>query len=130
MERNLKFVLGFGFVLLVILGIGIYAYRQSIEYIRGPQILINEPKDGSAFIHAPILISGNAQNTSQITLNDSPISIDSRGNFNQKILLMPGYNIITIRAQDRFGKKVQKTLELVYKEAPKEVTASSTPLVN
>ncbi|KKT45150.1 MAG: Polymorphic outer membrane protein [Parcubacteria group bacterium GW2011_GWA2_44_15] len=128
MITNAKFLLGVCFMGLIVAGIGLYAYGQSREYLHGPQVTIREPKDGSVLSEAPVVISGNAQNIAYIMLNDASIFVDSKGDFNQKLLLLPGYNILTIEALDRFGKKVEKTLELVYKEPEKEIVASSTPL--
>ncbi len=126
MERNAKFVVGLAIFLLAAFGIGGYAYLQSREFLRGPQITITSPQDGRAFEYPAITVEGVARNVAYISLNDAPIFVDSEGNFKEKLLLEPGYNILTVKAEDRFGKKVQKTLELVYKEPPKQVTASST----
>lgn len=92
-----------------------YVYFQSREYIRGPQIYITEPKNGEAFENQLITISGKTENVAFLTLNDTPLSVDQQGYFTEKLLLLSGYNIFTLSAQDRFGKKVKKTLELVYK---------------
>lgn len=115
MERNAKFTLGLSLLILVTVGIGIYAYLQSREFLRGPQITITSPKDGDTFERATVSIEGLAQNVAYISLNDATIFIDSKGNFKEELLLLPGYNILTLKAGDRFGKKVEKTLELVYK---------------
>ena len=125
MERNAKFLIGLGLFCLGALAIGFYAYEQSREYLRGPQVVIDQPTDGQVFSTAPIVISGNAQNVAYITLDGASIFVDAKGDFSQKLLLEPGYNILTVAAQDRFGKKVEKTLELVY-TAP-EAVASTTP---
>ncbi|MBI2476309.1 MAG: hypothetical protein HYV67_03635 [Candidatus Taylorbacteria bacterium] len=116
MITNAKFLLGLALVGLVAAGIGIYAYGQSREYIRGPRIVVNQPEDGSVFSAAPIVVAGGTQNVAYITLDGAPIFVDSKGNFREKLLLLPGYNILTIEARDRFGRKVEKTLELVYNE--------------
>ena len=129
MERNAKFVVGLIIFLVSAFGIGIYAYLQSREFLRGPQITIISPKDGETFEEYVVIIEGLAQNVAYISLNDAAIFVDSKGNFKEKLLLLPGYNILSIKAEDRFGKRVEKTLELVYKEPMKQVVASSTPLV-
>ena len=126
MERNVKFFLGIGLFAVIVIGIGIYAYLQSREFLRGPQITITSPADGSVFFEPPVSIVGTAQNISVITLNGAPIFTDSEGRFGQKLLLLPGYNILTISAQDRFGKKVEKTLQLVYKVSEAVQMASTT----
>ena len=129
MGGNAKFILGFVIFCLAAFVIGGYAYLQSREFLRGPQITITSPEDGKTLEESVVIIEGVAQNVAYISLNDLAIFVDSQGNFREKLLLLPGYNILTVKAEDRFGKKVEKTLELVYKESPKkEPLSSSTPL--
>ena len=130
MERNAKFFIGIAIFLIAVLVIGGYIYLQSREFIRGPQLSITSPQDGTSFREAAIIIRGRAQNVAYLSLNDSAIFVDSEGNFTEKLLLLPGYNILSVKAVDRFGKKTEKTLELVYKEATKAVMASSTQSKN
>lgn len=115
MDRNVKLTIGLGIFAIFAILIGLYAYSQSREYLKGPQIVINEPQNGATLLEAPIVIAGNAQNVSRITLNGASIFVDSKGDFREKLLLLPGYNILTISAEDRFGRKAEKTLELVYR---------------
>lgn len=122
MERNAKFILGLAIFILAAIAIGLYAYFQSREFIRGPQVVITAPLSGSVLRESAVTVTGSAQNVATITLNDSPIFVDSDGHFSQKLLLLPGYNILTVKAQDRFGKKVAKTLELVYKPVATSTT--------
>jgi hypothetical protein len=131
MGRKLKFILGLGIFTLVFLIIGGYAYLKSREFIQGPQITVTAPENGSALREPLVVIEGIAKNISYISLNGGAIFVDSQGHFSEKLLLLPGYNIMTINAEDRFGKKTEKTLELVYK-APVAVEplASSTPIQN
>lgn len=127
MERNAKFILSLFIMILAATGIGVYAYFQSREFLSGPQVIITHPADGSSFTDRVIAVSGTASNIAYLSLNDSPIFVDAKGIFQEKFILLPGYNIISIKAKDRFGKTVEKTLELVYKEPQKEIMASSSP---
>lgn len=132
MDRQIKLIIGISLGALFVIAIGFYAYRQSREYLSGPIVTIIEPSDGTTFTEAPITITGNAQNISYISLNDGVIFVDSKGTFREKILLMPGYNLLSVKAQDRFGRKIEKTLQLVY-TAPQKIPeglATSTPLTN
>ena len=95
------------------LSIAAYAYFQSRDLARGPRLFVETPVNGEATTSPSIALSGWAENISEISVNNMPIFIDEEGNFSEKLLLLPGYNIITIEAKDRFGKVVKKTLELV-----------------
>lgn len=95
---------------LIVVG---YAYLKTKDYIAGPQITITSPTNGS-FVSNPLIeITGVTKNISFISLNDRPIFIDEKGNFKEKLLLYPGYNIMSIKARDRYKRTVEKNLEVI-----------------
>lgn len=104
-------ILLIAFFVLIIVGYGLF---QSKKILNGPSITITSPTSGDVVTKSDIDISGQAKNISAISLNDRPIFIDESGNFSEKLMLYPGYNIIRIRAEDKFGSSVEKNLELVY----------------
>jgi len=59
-------------------------------------------------------ITGVAKNAVNLTLNDREISVDKNGNFSESIILSLGYNIITIKAKDKFGNVDEKDYKLIY----------------
>ena len=97
--------------ILIVLGYGIFATH---DFILGPTISLSEPKNGSMFTHPDIRIRGIVQRIQDITLNGRPITIDDKGNFNEAVLLAPGYNIFELVAHDKFGRNKDVRLELVY----------------
>lgn len=99
------------FFVLIIVGYGIF---QSQKIVGGPKITISSPATGQVLTQSDVNIAGVATNISAISLNDRPIFIDESGSFSEKLMLYPGYNIIKLRAEDKFGSKVEKDLELVY----------------
>ncbi len=108
-----KIILKMGIVVVVMLGIAGYCYHQSSRLIDGPQITIISPINGSSSSSPLTEIVGVAKNISKITLNDRQIFIDDDGNFSERLLLSDGYNILKVDAQDKFGKKTEKQIEVV-----------------
>jgi len=100
-------------LILVAVGIGAYVFFQGYDLIRGPVLEVYTPSNGSSFEESLIEITGVAKNISFIYLNNNQIFVDSKGNFNQKLLLLPGYNIITLRATDKFSREVRRELHLI-----------------
>lgn len=113
--KNPKTVLKFSFIALFIIIILSYALFQARNIILGPVIKIETPENGTSLDYSLVNIKGTAKNISLISMNDRQIFIDEHGEFSEKLLLSYGYNIITIKARDRFGRKTEKVLELVYK---------------
>ena len=92
-----------------------YAFYEIQRIVYGPRIDITTPKNGALVSQSLVEITGKAQNIKDISMNDGKIFIDEAGNFDEKILLSYGYNLITLKASDKFGRKTEKTLEIVYK---------------
>lgn len=113
--NNQKKLLKIGLIVLLFLIFIGYTYYQAKNLIDGPIITVENPKDGSSSTQSPITIKGIAKNTSFIFIDDRPIYIDEQGNFSERILLLKGYNVIEIKARDKFGKEKKEVLEVVYK---------------
>ncbi len=95
----------------IVLGYG--AYRAK-DFAEGPTITVDAPQDGRVFSESLVTLSGTAHNLSFLTLNDSKIFTDESGTWSERILLSKGYNVLTLKAQDRFGRTEVNTLQLIY----------------
>lgn len=93
-----------------------YAYLKTKDFIAGPQITILSPINGTTLSDPLVVVTGVAKNISSISLDDRPIFVDDKGNFKEKLLLYSGYNIITVKAEDRYKRRVEKKLEILLSE--------------
>ena len=85
-------------------------------FIAGPQIDILRPQNGETITESPLIrVQGEARNIAFMELNNKQIDTNEESKFNEPVLLYPGYNVITIFAKDKFGRTVEKQIELVYK---------------
>ncbi len=98
---------------VIILGYGLF---QAQKYIEGPIITIYSPQNGATYTSPLIEVNGRAQNVAYLALDGRQIFTDTSGRFSEKLLLSPGYTILTLRGQDEFGKIISKQIELVLKE--------------
>ncbi len=103
------------FVLITFFILG-YVYFASRDYIKGPSIEITEPENGISTSTSTVKVLGKALRIKEITLNGKPLLIDKQGNFNETLLLAPGYNVSMINAIDKFNRTIEYKLELVYKK--------------
>jgi hypothetical protein len=91
-----------------------YAFFISKDLIFGVKIKDVNIIDGTKVADNIIKITGNARNAVNLTLNGRVISIDQKGNFNETVALLSGYNIISIKAKDEFGNSDEKNYKLIY----------------
>ena len=77
-------------------------------FIRGPQIHIDFPKDGEFLDNSHVLIRGRGIDITKLELNGRPIYTDENGNFAESLILSSGLNIIELKADGRFGRKLSE----------------------
>jgi len=99
-------------ILLFLFG---YTAYEIQKIIFGPKIENLAPENGSVVSNHLIEVSGIAKNINDISINDRKIFVDEQGNFKEKILLFYGYNPISVKANDKFGRKTEKIIEVIYK---------------
>src|ERR1035437_5335444 len=119
MNTSLKKILQISGLSVFFLLIIIYALVRSQDLISGVKIrnvTINglPVQSGAKMAESVINITGNAKNAINLTLDGREISVDQQGNFNETIILLPGYNVIDIKARDKFGKSDEKNYKLMY----------------
>lgn len=90
-----------------------YLGFQARHLIAGPQITVNAPL-GTVQNKQMVPVRGHAENITKITLNGTTIHTDESGYFNALLTLPLGYTIMTIHAEDRYGRETSYTQTLVY----------------
>lgn len=98
------------FVLLVV-----YFIFGAQFYILGPELFIVKPSNGDTVNDSFLVIKGNVSRAALLWINDQAIIADKNGVFEESLLLSKGYNIIGVTAKDKFGRYVNKKLEIVLK---------------
>jgi len=116
MNRNALSILRVGSLSLLAIVIIGYSLFQAQKILAGPVIEITTPQNGATYNSTLIEIDGRAENIAYLNLDDRKIFTDKDGNFSEKLLLSPGYNVVKLDAWDKFGKQTEKKLELVLKE--------------
>lgn len=116
MNQNAKKIIKITGISLFFLFIIIYAFLGSKDILFGVKIRDINIKNGETSTESVIDIKGNAKNAIDLTLNGREISMDQAGNFYETIALLPGYNVVTIRAQDKLGHVDEKVYQLIYKQ--------------
>jgi hypothetical protein len=115
MTKSLQTYIRMTAIVIFALVIAGYALFQMQDLLQGPVVVIQTPTNGSPATESLITIKGSAENAVFIRLNDQQIFVDKEGLFVEQLLLSYGYNIITVWAEDKFGRETKEIIELVYK---------------
>lgn len=101
-----------GGITLLVIVITAYAIWRSLNYARGPEIIITSPIDGSGIISSTTIITGKVERAVNVSLNNKDINIDEEGNFKETLIIFKGNNILTFKATDQFERSVEEQLVL------------------
>ena len=101
--------------ILAILVLG-YVGFQARFLILGPQVKITYPKSNQSVESPLVVLEGTAHNVSYISLNGRQIFTDERGHWQEKLLVSDGLSIMSVEAEDRFGRKTEKQITIVFNQ--------------
>lgn len=119
-KRNLKKIIRVTLTVLFFSFILLYAILNTRLISRGIDLSINGIENGKIYIEGTLEITGNAKRAKHVLVNGREISVNQQGDFKDYLVLLPGYNIMTISAEDKFGKITQETFDIV-REVKEEV---------
>ncbi len=114
MNWNIKRMFSVAVILLFIGSIFYYAYFQSRGIIAGPTITLLNPHDGDEIFTPLLHVRGKVERAKELTLDGRGIFVDLSGNFDEQLLLFPGYNIIELAAKDADGREERKTVGVIW----------------
>jgi hypothetical protein len=116
MQKDAKKIVKIVSLSLLFLFVIIFAFINSKDLIFGVKIKNVNITDGEKFTGSLLRITGNAKHAVNLFIDDREISIDQGGNFDETVALLPGYNIISIKAKDKFGHSDEKDYKLIYED--------------
>lgn len=100
-------------ILLLGLLIIFYVQFQARNIIQGPALTISNSLDTIQH-ERRITLNGTAHNVVKLTLNGKEIHTDEHGAFSHTLVLEDSYTIMSLNAQDRFGRTTSLIKEFVY----------------
>lgn len=107
----MKWLIGIISCVALFVVIGVFSYEKMCFLLKGVSIEATiEQQDPTSPL---AVIKGVAAKATHITLNGREIFIDKNGNFAEAIAILPGFSVITLNAEDKFGKKSEKKFEVV-----------------
>lgn len=98
-------------LVVVIIGYGIWISR---DLLFGITMRVSGIEDGTS-VTAPILeLSGVARHANAVTLDGRPVAMNEHGDWADAIALLPGYNVVTVAATDKFGRTIAHSYRVYY----------------
>lgn len=113
-NKSTKWWIGVVSCTVLFLVIGVFSYLKMDFLWKGVQITASVNRNNTSPI---IQVKGNAKNAVYLSLNGREIFIDKDGSFSEPLALLPGLSVVTINAQDKFGKSKEKKFEVMYEQS-------------
>jgi hypothetical protein len=109
----------------VVLSIAALIIFNVRDVVLGTPLKVVSATDGATLEDTFLPIVGVAPHARELSINGRSVFIDRSGNFDDGVILSPGYNIVEVALKDRFGKQTMKTYHVVVEE--REAVAQTTP---
>lgn len=102
-----------------------YSVMKMLPILRGVELSINGIADGQKVTTDKLALAGTALHAKHLLINGREILINEKSEFSEDVFLSPGYNIVSVNAEDRFDKKLTKSYRVLY-----EPLAENSSLAN
>lgn len=112
---------------LVLFVIGVYLYREFRAFVSDPYLIVTEPSNESVISTPELRLSGKADARAVVSVNDTPVLVESDGSFREELVLHAGQNTIVIVARNRFEKE-KKIVLSVRADIASNAVSPSDPL--
>jgi len=116
--RTIAFFTLILFVLLTLVYIGLQIYKFQIP----PELTISEPTNEYISKEERVVVKGYTQKSNIVIIEEENIQTTEEGFFEKEILLTPGVNTITIKAQKSSNTRLETTqsIKVVYEPSTEE----------
>ncbi|MFA4890663.1 MAG: hypothetical protein WC587_03510 [Candidatus Paceibacterota bacterium] len=115
MSSRMRLLAKIVIIAVLVGGFSFFGLFKAWDYLVGPKISIESPKDGETVSSSYIEIRGKAKNVSLLSLDGRQIFAGQDGLFKESLLLAKGYNIIELSAKDKFNREIKIRREVVLK---------------
>lgn len=105
-----------------VLAVLIYTAVVSTPFARGPELILSPLETLDA---QTVLIQGKALRVSRVLINDMDIPLSETGEFSVERAFPAGYTVVTVRAEDRFGRVRERIITFITHTHAKEDNESS-----
>lgn len=111
-------------VLLVVVLLG-YSLSRASDLLFGIHLNVLGIRDGQSVTSPTLEVSGEAKHAVGVTIDGHTVSVDTHGLWKDTVVLLPGYNSVTVTAADKFGRKVSNQFAIYY-DAPVQTLPAPT----
>lgn len=103
-----------------------YFYKEIGQFSETPRLVVVQPSSDITIDGSSIEVIGLTDRDNKVTINDQPIFVNEKGEFNEALSLQQGLNSIVVRSVNRFGKESLKTFNISANYDTTQIAGRST----
>ncbi len=117
-KKPLWFYISLGMGGIVVLLIIVFLFSRVYGIIMGPRITIETPTPWQEITDGWVEVSGTIKYVSSAKINGRTLILHTDNSFRETLAVVPGYTMIEIVAQDRFGKENSVSIPITRDDIP------------
>lgn len=103
---------------LVITAVFGFLFLQLRGYLFAPILQLDKPREMEVVSDFQTQVSGKTNSDASLYINNELVSVDFDGNFSQNLKLLPGENIVKVKAVSRTGKESEIIRKVLVDKQP------------
>ncbi len=104
---------GIGFAILLFTITVAYGIFQARILIRGPELVLLSPAPNETITSTLMEVKGKTKNVTDIKINGQTITMNTNGDFSERLITPNGYGIILVEVKNRFGQRTKKQIKII-----------------
>ncbi len=89
-----------------------YSAYAAHRLFAGPSVVVRTPTPGQTVTEPLTTIRGKVSDATRVLVNGRPITTDTSGGFEEKLVTPSGYGVVLVEAENRFGYHTTQRIEL------------------
>ena len=111
-----KKILRLGSIILLCVIIVGYAVFRSRDLLFGIRLTVTGVTDGATVTDPVLELAGGARHANEIRIDNQVIPLSEAGSWHDSLILAEGYNVVSIRVTDKFGRVITHEYRVYYKK--------------
>jgi cytoskeleton protein RodZ len=87
-----------------------FLYQEIDSFASAPSLIILTPENDSEISENSVSVEGVTDKDAVLFINNQPILVNDEGKFMENLTLQSGLNVIGVKAVNKFGKEMEKSI--------------------
>lgn len=115
---------------ILLVGLILFIFFRFRPLARGPEVVVEYPPPHEAVESGFVTVTGTVRHVAKLSINGAEVLPTTDNRFTYALLVPPGYSILYVYAEDRFGKTFSQEVPLYLDALPDSIEFVSPPEID